>query len=66
VRGVREGRGRTVRFTFCCSSWKERAPGLTADEIAGVMKSFWVDWPDTFLPNICRQQHHQSAGRDLQ
>ena len=37
----------------CWTSWKLRAEGATAEETAGVMKSFWVVWPETFLPNIC-------------
>jgi hypothetical protein len=35
--------------------WKLRAEGATAEETAGVMKSFCVFWPEIFLPNICHR-----------
>ena len=41
--------------------WKERPVGVTAEVIAGVMKSFWVDWPETFFPNIAAQEKYQES-----
>eukprot|EP00960_Hanusia_phi_P046038 757586-Hanusia_phi.AAC.2 len=39
-------------LTSCCMLWNERPVGVTAEVMAGVMYSFWVDWPETFFPNI--------------